>query len=463
MKKIALTVLAVFMAFQAFGQAKYVFLFIGDGTGANIVNYTQFYKGALEGQTGVSPLLFSNFPVCNVATTFEYTGNVTDSAASGTAISCGKKTSNGTLGLSPEGERYTSIAETAAKNGKKVGIMSSVDINHATPAAFYGHQKSRGNVDELIGDMIADGFDFLGGSSIARTGNYKSDPFEDCKKAGYTVCRNNEDFKAGYEKAEKILFIPDDAHAVQYAIDRQDKKPGESICISDFVGSAIQFFMKDKCKEGFFIMCEGGRIDYLDHANDAAGAVREVIDFEQAIKIAYDFYLAHPKETAIIVTADHDTGGPGIEVDPETIGNLQYQKHSASTMTALLKEKMQAKGKTPLTWEEVAAFLSEETGMWSKFPVSEKDEEYLKDVYNNTIAVNEAGNVSDEYGYNHNAEIVVKAVNLNQRNCGLKYTTGGHTSAFVPVFYIGPKPEIFSVRMDNSFFYNKIAEIAKYK
>jgi len=463
MKRTVLLIFTLFIAIQSFGQAKYVFLFIGDGTGANMVNYTEFYKGAMEGKVGISPLIFSTFPVCNVATTFQYQGKVTDSAASGTAIACGKKTSNGALGVGPEGERYTSIAETAAKNGKKVGIMSNVEINHATPGAFFGHQKSRGNADQLIADMLADNFDFYGGCGIMKSNNYKTDVFEDCKNAGYTVCRNNDDFKAGYQNASKILFIPDKEHAVKDAIDRQNMKPGESICISDFVSSAIQFFMKDNCKQGFFIMCEGGIIDHLNHGNDAAGAVREVIDLDEAVRIAYEFYLRHPKETAIIVTADHDTGGPGVEVNPETIVNLQYQKHSIGKMTALLKEKMKEKGKEPLSWDEVSSFLSEEMGMWSKFKVSENDEKYLKEIYEKTIAKNETGNVTDEYGYNHNAEIVAKAAQMVARNCGFKYTTGGHTAAYVPVFYIGPKPEIFSVKMDNSFFYNKIAEIARYK
>jgi len=461
MKKIVLFVGALFIALQSFGQAKYVFLFIGDGTGANIVNYTQFYKGALEEKIGPSPLIFSTFPVCNVATTYEYQGKVTDSAASGTAIACGKKTSNGTLGLGPEGDRYTSIAETAAMKGKKVGIMTSVQINHATPAAFFGHQKSRNNSDELIADMLAAQFDFYAGSGILKSDKYTTDVFEDCKNAGYTVCRNNDDFKSNYKNSERILFIPDEDHAVKDAIDRQGMKPGESVCISDYLSSAIDFFMKDGCEKGFFIMCEGGIIDHLNHGNDAAGAVREVLDFEDAVKIAYDFYLQHPDETAIIVTADHDTGGPGIEVNPQTILNLQYQKHSVETMTKLLKEKMKEKGKTPLTWEEVKAFLSEETGMWSKFEVSKRDDAYIKGVYDKTIAVNQTGNVTDEYGYNHNAEIVAKAAGVVARGAGFKYTTGSHTSAFVPVFYIGPKPELFSVMMDNSFFYNKITEIAE--
>lgn len=463
MKKTLFLIFTLFIALQSFGQAKFVFLFIADGTGANTVNFTQFYKGAQEGKIGPSPLIFSTFPVCNVATTYEYQGKVTDSAASGTAISCGKKTRNGALGLGPEGERYTSIAEVAAKNGKKVGIMTNVEVNHATPAAFYGHQSGRNNSDELIADMLADKFDFYAGSDFLKTEKYTTDVFEDFKNAGYTVCRKNEDFAAGYQSASKVLFIPDKEHAVKDAIDRQDCRPGESLTISDYLNSAIKFFMKDGCENGFFIMCEGGIIDHLNHGNDAAGAVREVLDLDDAVKIAYEFYLQHPNETAIIVTADHDTGGPGIEVDPKTILNLQYQKHSVATMTELLKEKMKEKGKTPLTWEEVTAFLSEETGMWSKFKVSKRDEAFLKGVYDKTIAVNQTGNVSDEYGYNHNAEIVARAAGLVARNSGFKYTTGNHTTAFVPVYYIGPKPQLFSVMMDNSFFFDKISEIAEYK
>lgn len=125
-------------------QAKYVFYFIGDGMGVNQVNGTEMYLAEQEGRIGVKPLLFTSFPVASMATTFSATNSVTDSSAAGTALATGAKTYNGAIGMDDNKSVLQSVAERAKKSGKKVGVTTSVSVDHATPAAFYAHQPDRG-------------------------------------------------------------------------------------------------------------------------------------------------------------------------------------------------------------------------------------------------------------------------------------------------------------------------------
>ena len=118
-------------------QAKYVFYFIGDGMGVNQVNGTEMYLAEQEGRIGVKPLLFTSFPVASMATTFSATNSVTDSSAAGTALATGAKTYNGAIGMDDNKSVLQSVAERAKKSGKKVGVTTSVSVDHATPGPWY--------------------------------------------------------------------------------------------------------------------------------------------------------------------------------------------------------------------------------------------------------------------------------------------------------------------------------------
>ena len=128
------------LTLSAQGKAKYVFYFIGDGMGVNQVNAAETYLGALQGRIGIQPLCFPSFPYSAFVNTQSATNGVTDSAAGGTALACGQKTKNGTLGMLKDlTTSVSSIADWARNSGAAVGITTSVAIDHATPAAFYAH------------------------------------------------------------------------------------------------------------------------------------------------------------------------------------------------------------------------------------------------------------------------------------------------------------------------------------
>ena len=466
-KRIVLIIAALLVAAQAFGQAKYVFFFIGDGMGVNQVNMAEMYLKAQQNELGYGQFCFTNFPVASVATTYSASSNVTDSAASGTALATGTKTTNGHLGVDPDGNKLTSIAKIAKKNGKKVGIVTTVGVNHATPGAFYAGQKGRGMYDEIVYDLVASDFDFLAGSEFLRNApdNRK---FPDAKNivedAGYKVVGSVEEFQQEYASASKMVMVPDKDHKVAYAIDRIAANNDSYISLKQIVESTITFLTKDKKSNGFFIMAEGGRIDYSCHGNDAATCIQEIIDFDDAIKVAYDFYLKHPKETLILVSADHETGG--LAVVPNNAKQVQLinnQKVSEDTITAALKAKMREKGREPISWDEMKDFLKEYFGFWDKVRLSPDDDLVFFDIYTQTIAKSRAGKVADEYGYHEDASIVSAAVDFLNRKAGFLFSTGGHSSGFVPVYAIGVGQEKFNAKMDNAKLPMIIKEIAKYK
>lgn len=127
------------------------------------------YRAEIQkGRIGVEPLLFTRFPVGTMATTFSATNSVTDSSAAGTALSTGEKTYNGAIGMDDQKNPLQTVAEKAKKAGKKVGVTTSVSVDHATPAAFYAHQPDRNMYYEIATDLPKAGFDFYAGAGFLK-------------------------------------------------------------------------------------------------------------------------------------------------------------------------------------------------------------------------------------------------------------------------------------------------------
>jgi len=471
-----LTILGLFLAFQSSvaKTPKYVFLFIGDGMGVNQVNMTEAYLAALSGRMEPQKMCFSQFPVVSFATTYCDDSIVTDSAASGTAIATGTKTYEGAMGLDPDRQPLTTIAEMAKRSGKKVAIMTTDKINGATPSAFHAHQGNRGKCDQIIKDMVASRFDFFAGADYQRNsphkwhfGGSRGDIEEYLTACGCSVAHSKDECRAAADTAARIIFVPDADHKVTKRLEEDyllSCDPSlQFTTLRDMLECSVEYLMRDGCKHGFFLMAEGGLIDSQCHGNDAASAIREVQDLNEAVRYAYEFYLKHPKETAIVVTADHETGGLGIEYyEMDEIACLQYQKIPQYLMTHYLKQAMLKNGE-PLTWDEVKAFLTEYTGLWRDVKISDEEEATLRYYYDQTVAKNETGHVVDPYAYADNAILVERAVRMLDEHAGVYWRTTSHSAGYVPVYAIGPGTEIFSSKNDNTDIFKKLLEIAKYK
>ena len=167
MKRILLLCTLYFVTLSLFAQAKYVFYFIGDGMGANQVLGTEMYQSAIQGRPlGRVQTLMTTFPYSGHASSFSASNGITDSSAAGTCLATGSKTNNGTLGLDANGSELKTIAEELKEEGWGIGIMTTVAIDHATPAAFYAHVPDRDEYYKIGGQLISSQFDFFGGAGF---------------------------------------------------------------------------------------------------------------------------------------------------------------------------------------------------------------------------------------------------------------------------------------------------------
>ena len=289
-------------------QAKYVFFFIGDGMGLPQRAATNEYLGR--------KLVMDEFPAQGITTTHAADRFITGSAASATALCTGSKTNINYIGVDKDLKPLKTIAEMARDKGMKVGIVSSVSIDHATPAAFYAHVKTRKMYHEIDHALAESGFDFFGGGGFKDPqgkSKLKKDPeakvlgdaLEKARANGYRYVNNKNDFLALKSGDGKVIAVNEwlqDDEAMPYVLDMTAK----DITLPEFTGKAIEMLDGDK---GFFLMVEGGKIDWACHANDAAAAVTNNVSFDDAVKVAMRFAAKHPDETLIVVTGDHECGG----------------------------------------------------------------------------------------------------------------------------------------------------------
>jgi alkaline phosphatase len=279
-------VLATYFPVKAAQPAKYVFFFIGDGMAtAHRVAAEAFLKSQ-----GGEALIMNQFKAHGVTTTYANDRFITGSAAAATALACGVKTNIGFIGLDPDLSPVESMAEKAKKKGMRVGIVSSVSIDHATPAGFYAHQPSRNMYHEIAMDLANSNFDYFGGGGFRDPEGKKSkkplgNALEVAKQNGYKIVNDKAEFMALKEGVGKVIAYNNrlpDGMALPYAIDTE---PAD-IPLVEFTQKGIELL---EGPEGFFMMVEGGKIDWGCHANDAATAIKDTIAFDEAIKAGYKF------------------------------------------------------------------------------------------------------------------------------------------------------------------------------
>ena len=464
MKRLSYLLLFVLLAGMASAQtAKYVFYFIGDGMGVNQVNGTEMYLAEQEGRIGAKSLLFTSFPVASVATTFSATNSVTDSSAAGTALATGSKTYNGAIGMDDQKQPLQSVAAQAKAAGKKVGVATSVSVDHATPAAFYAHQPDRDMYYEIATDLPKAGFDFYAGGGFLKpttTADQKEAPsiFPIIEAAGYTVARGLQEYQAKASDAGKMVLIQKEGSApdcLPYAIDRQEG----DLSLAEITQSAIDFLTKGKDK-GFFLMVEGGKIDWACHGNDAATVFHEVVDMDNAIRVAYEFYKKHPKETLIVVTADHETGGLGLGTGPYKLNLkvLDAQKQSQDELSRAITNLRRMR--KVINWEEMKEFLGEKMGFWKELPLNWEQEKMLRDAYEDSFVKKHV--VFEESLYAKTEPLAVAAKKVMSQLAYLGWCSGGHSAGYVPVYAIGAGSKLFMGKMDNTEISKRIAKAARY-
>ena len=283
-------------------QAKNVIVLIGDGTGL-----TQLYS-AYEANNNF--LNIYTMPHTALSVTKCYERRVTDSGAGGTAIACGQKTYYRAIGVDKDSLAIPSMLEIFKSQGKKTGIIVSCDLNHATPGSFIAHVKDRDMYEEIAEFYLTDNCDIFLGGGKKRFDNRKDgrNLINEIKSHGYEIVYNKEQLLN--TKTDKIAGFFAENHLPLY------KERGD--IMQTALKTTIDRF-KDN-KEGFFIMLEGSQIDMEAHSNHFPEMIDEALDFDACVGIALDF-ARKDKNTLVVITADHETGGltlPVAGVDMDT-------------------------------------------------------------------------------------------------------------------------------------------------
>jgi|GEM_PF-15901 len=474
----------------ALNAPKYIFFFIGDGMAMPQINATEAATGVdgfgtLSETPSFGTLNMNFFPVIGMQTTHAEDRYITGSAASATALATGYKTSIGTISMnSAHNMDYTTMAEMAKAKGMKVGIVSSVSIDHATPAAFYAHTSSRNNYEDIGNFLANSGFDYFAGGNI-RFNKYGSSVKESSSieledlagfqslisSKGYTYVSDKATFDAltstsgkVFATLNKLNTYTSDGSAMPYQIDiHLQDNDNDKITLADFTEKGIELLDNE---DGFFMMVEGGKVDWACHANDAVSAIYDMIAFDDAIGKAIEFYNDHKDETLIIVTGDHECGGL-------TLGyaNTGYEtwfqtlKHQNVSFLEFASHVSDWKDAGNVTFTIALEYTKQYFGLGntklnSLLALSSYDSTRLEQAFNSSMTGKKL-KIDEEHSllYGTYDPYTVTVTHILNEKAGLTWTSYSHTGVPVPVLALGKGQSVFNGYYDNTDIGKKIIEV----
>jgi len=350
---VVLTVLFILVPAEA-ARVKNVILLIGDGMGVSTMSLARWYK---DGQ----PLSWDQY-VCGLVRTYSADEPITDSAAAATAMATGHKTKTGFLSVLPDEMNRAPVAtvlEGARLSGKSTGLVVTCNLQHATPAAFAAHYPRRSDYEAICEQMVYNQVDvLLGGGLKYFTGRKdREDLLQVLKQKGYMIITSPEELKSASSSRLAGLFAEVE---LSYDLDRD---PTREPSLAEMTETAIRILSRNK--NGFFLMVEGSKIDWANHDHDPVASVTDMMAFDRAVRVALDYALKE-KNTAVIVVADHSTGGLTIgndrsssKSDGKKVGDF-INPLKAASLSAEGLEKLLRPGMTEV---EVKAIVSDRYGL----------------------------------------------------------------------------------------------------
>ncbi len=283
-----------------------IILFIGDGMGEAHRQAATYWLG--------DSLIMDEMPSYGYCRTCSASSDVTDSAAAATAIATGVKTINGVIGMGPSLNVLPTILEEAKIKGMSTGVITNVQMAHATPAAFVAHVENRAMMTKIAEQILASDVDVLLGGG---ENDFIPESENGCyPKPGHrTDGRNllNEAIDLGYtyvcDESTFNAIDPSMTHRLIGLFADNGMLRPYSPTLEEMTRKAIDILSQNP--NGFFLIIEGGQIDWASHKNDAENVISDVIDLDEAVAVA-KAYAADKPDALIIVTADHETGGMSV-------------------------------------------------------------------------------------------------------------------------------------------------------
>lgn len=396
---------------------KNVIFLIGDGMGNSYTSAYRYLKNSsnskFKNQTSFDRYLVGQ----QMTYPEDPLQNVTDSASAATAMSAGVKTYNNAIAVDNNKKNVKTVLESAKEMGKATGLVATSEITHATPAAFGSHDESRKNMNGIADDYFDElvkgkhKIDVLLGGGKTNFVREDRDLTKEFKKDGYNYVTSKAELQKNKNKQLLGLFADG---GMDKMIDRNAETPS----LADMTNSAIKQLSKDK--DGFFLMIEGSQIDWAGHDNDIVGAMSEMKDFEKAFQAAIN-YAKKDKNTLVVATADHSTGGFSLAA------NDDYN---------WFPEAIKAAKKTPDFMAAQIARGADVEGTLKKYSGLSLTEDEI-----NSVKEANTGKVTD-------IDNAIEKIYDKRSNTG--WTTGGHTGEDVNVYAFGPESTKFAGQIDNT-------------
>lgn len=410
---------------------KYIFLFIGDGMSSAQVELTEIYENSIANNNidKQTVLTFSKFPIIGIRKNYSLSSYVPDSAASATALASGILTYNGSINIDINGNEIEPITYQLHSDKKKIGIITTVSLNHATPAAFYANATNRSDYNKIAYDLVDSNFEYFAG------GGFTGISLDEIKKYatnnGYKIINEVNSYNNINRNNKNIIISPVNTNEEFLPIALDNKT---EFNLANYVKKGIEVLNN---KNGFFIMAESGLIDIAGHSNDAKSIISEVQELNDAVEVALQFAKKYPKDTLIIVTGDHETGGLVVGDDTYTVNmqSLELQKYSYEKLIDYSNEIINSK----ISYDDMLVYLKDNYG------ISNID---LKSVYNETI--------------NGNNQILKTTIlSIINKEAKISFSTTAHTASRVPVYAYGIGSEKFSGIYDSAEFNRILSELTK--
>lgn len=479
------------------GKIKNIIVMIGDGMGPQQVglldSYIRYAKNP-QLKTSAFQRLAEN-GVIGIVRTEPYEGLVVDSAASATQFSSGSMAGSEMIGVDYKGDATTTMLEIAQQQGKAVGLVTDTRITHATPAAFAAHQKHRKYENEIAEDMLAHNVDILlaggmrhwipksvndkkgelykqisgmtqGNIRIKSKRKDEKNLLQMAKQQGYDLSFDRKSLKDSQaDKISGLYSYSAMLDGITYSQTKDDPKRIQPT-LKEMTDKAISVLEKDE--DGFFLMVEGGQIDWAAHDNDAGTVLHEMIKFSDAIDTVMD-WMKGRDDTLLIVSADHETGGFGFAYSRNNLpegkplaGNIfkgdefkpQWNFGDLNTLDKLYAQKLSynnlfkqfdALGKENKTPENLQKLVNENT----LFPITLADAKRILETEKNEYRV-KGHNYLDSKKFprfTERKEFFVYGSELRKnllavvtaKYSNIVWATDNHTSTPVYVFAYGPE------------------------
>ena len=434
-------------------KPKYVFYLIGDGLGASQRQIAEYYLQHMMGDNNAT-LTMNDMAVAGINTTYALDTLVTDSAAAGTALACGVKTNNGMIAQTADGKDVKTLVEAVEELGYATGVVTSTRITHATPAVFYAHNADRDDENGIATDLVNSGVDFIAGGGyrnfLPNTDESSKreddkDLIADMSALGYKTFIGEDGAAdlASYAPAagDQVLALFSKSH-MPYEVDRANSDT-KLESLSDITQKGVDLLSKNK--DGFFLMVEGGRIDHACHPNDVVATIYDTLEFDEVVKVAMDFYNAHPKETLVVVVGDHETGGLGLGFANDYFLNLDAIDGITASFEDVYGNVYEAGGDRNAYYDYLATVGIKDF----------TDEE--KALIEAGMDAVDAGADTADYGSYNPAGIAVDHI-VSQR-AGVQWTTYAHTGTQIPFSVMGLTEEAFGGFMDNTEIAQMVAKV----